>query len=119
MIQISVKNMDKLTKGLERFPNLLREAISRTIRASAFYVEAEAKPVTPVDTGRLRASIGADKIEPFEAIISPHTDYAIFVHEGTRYMRKRPFMLWGSKKARPLIQQTFADEIARAAKNTF
>lgn len=71
----------------------------------AYSVEREAKKVTPVDTGRLRASISTD-VGPLMARIAPHTNYALFVHEGHRsrggssFVRPRPFLTTGFEVAR-------------------
>jgi HK97 gp10 family phage protein len=43
-------------------------------------------------SGNLRASIRVHGLKPMSASIGPSADYAIFVHEGTRFMRARPFM---------------------------
>lgn len=80
----------------------LKKGISQAIERLAFTTEREAKKVTPVDTGRLRASI-ATNITPFRAIVAPHTHYAGFVHEGTRYMRARPYLKWGWETTRRTV----------------
>lgn len=72
----------------------LKEALTQF----SFLIESESKKVAPVDTGRLRASIFT-RIQGFSATIKPNTNYAGFVHWGTRYMRARPFMKWGFSKA--------------------
>lgn len=60
-------------------------------------VERFAKQLTPVDTGRLRASIHYSPADLFlTSIVSTNTDYAVFVHEGTKFMRGRPFMKYGA-----------------------
>lgn len=79
----------------------LDKAIHDILTDFAFTTERYAKQVTPVDTGRLRASIGTGFLiasgigRGGVARVAPHTDYAGFVHEGTRKMRARPFMKWG------------------------
>lgn len=90
--------------------------IGRAIRKSALLVEREAKIRTPVDTGQLQGSIAAD-IYPLMATIEPHKDYAMYVHEGTRFMSARPFMVQGADAARSTIQTIFDDEIANIMKN--
>ena len=83
--------------------------VQQKLEQFAFRTEAESKVVTPVDTGRLRASIGTD-IGNLEAKIAPHTDYAGFVHWGTSRVRGRPFMLWGLQAASKEFSE---DEFAR------
>lgn len=72
--------------------------LQRQLQIFAFDIERESKRVAPVDTGRLRASIFTS-IGNLEARIKPNVNYAIYVHEGTRYMRARPFMMIGFEKA--------------------
>lgn len=79
----------------------INEKMHKIIEEFALLVERYSKQVTPVDTGRLRASIGTGFLisagigQGGVAIVAPHTEYAGFVHEGTRKMRGRPFMRWG------------------------
>jgi len=123
MIRIEIKNLDKVIKKFDRLPKELTIEIRDAIRKSAFLVEAEVKPITPIDTGRLRGSISSD-ISPFRAVISPHVFYAIFVHEGTKNWpiwmppkapgTVRQFMKVGAEKAKPKIEKTFEKAIKRA-----
>lgn len=104
-IRVTVKpTMEELKAKFGSFKaeNFLRDEI----RKIAFSVERFSKQLTPVDTGRLRSSITVDMMQVPEigATIAPHTDYAIFVHEGTRYMRARPFMQKGAEYAGQFIE---------------
>jgi len=67
----------------------------KEIERFAFGIERESKIKSPVDTGLMRGSI-ATNIGNLEARIGPHTFYSIFVHEGTRFMKGRPFLRWGA-----------------------
>lgn len=111
-ITISV-NSDKYAKYLGDLPSHIRNAIGTAIKKSAYLVEREAKLETPVDTGRMRASIFSD-IQPEIATISPYVNYAVFVHEGTRYIKANPFMERASQNAQSGVQGFFDDEIDRA-----
>lgn len=60
-------------------------------------VQNAARQRAPVDTGRLRSSIATTRPEArgdrtLVVRIGSNVRYAIFVHEGTRYMRARPFL---------------------------
>lgn len=67
----------------------------------AFAIERFSKQVTPVRTGRLRASIGVSTgwgSTRMTAFVQPHVNYAYYVHEGkgtNRRIGPRPFMKWG------------------------
>ncbi len=82
--------------------------LAREIERVTFKIMRFAKQVTPVDTGRLRASIGGGafkggsfpmgtgvSVTNLEGIVSTNVAYALPVHEGTRFMRGRPFMEQG------------------------
>jgi HK97 gp10 family phage protein len=71
--------------------------LQQQVKRLAFSVERYAKQLTPVDSGRLRASIHTSPgTLGLSAVVSTRTNYAFFVHEGTKYMRGRPFMKYGA-----------------------
>lgn len=87
---------NNLTKIAARLP----EAASEIVRKAAFDVEANAKAVVPVDTGKLKNSITSEFPSPTKAIIAPHTEYAHFVEYGTRRMRAIPYMRPAAEKVK-------------------
>lgn len=48
-----------------------------------------------IKTGALRSSISTTSLTRKSATIGPVMNYGIFVHEGTKFMRARPFMSAG------------------------
>jgi len=98
MIEVKIPNLNKLKKAFGSHRSLFITEFQRAISLAGRKIEAESKKVTPVDRGRLRASIRAD-IGRLQAIVAPHTEYAVFVHEGTSRMKGRPFMKQGTDKA--------------------
>lgn len=70
----------------------------RWLAKIAALVETAAKGQTPVDTGRLRSSITWVVLvdaKGLVAVIGTSISYAIFVHNGTRYVIGRPFLVNG------------------------
>lgn len=73
----------------------IRGASMRELRVVGPLVTARAKVLAPVDTGRLRASIGPPEyrrtftLRPEVSVVA-HTDYAKYVHDGTRPHTIRP-----------------------------
>jgi len=88
---------DNLPRIAERLP----EAVSAIIRKAAFDIEANAKAIVPVDTGKLKNSISSEFPSLTKAISAPHTDYAIYVEFGTRYQRAQPYMRPAAEKVAP------------------
>jgi len=102
--------VDVLKKRFKNRAAELPKAIKEAIYKSALEVEGAAKTFTPVDTGRLRASIFTSLYSDY-AIVQPKTNYALFVHEGTRFMEARPFMRWGADAADRQIQINFEEAV--------
>lgn len=70
-------------------------AIAADLARRAAKVEREAKRLCPVDTGRLRASIGwslANDIRGPLAVVGTDVEYAPFVEFGTSKMAAQPFL---------------------------
>lgn len=69
--------------------------VGRELARRAIKVEAAAKRICPVDTGRLRASIThrlEHDAEGLLAIIGTDVEYAAYVEFGTSHMRAQPYL---------------------------
>lgn len=93
-VKPSFEELGKRFKGID-----LTKAIQQGIEEFAFVIERYAKISSPIDTGRLRSSIATD-MGNLRARVAPHVKYALFVHDGTKYMKGRPFMKIGESQAR-------------------
>ena len=105
---IQIKGLEELRRRWATAPAKIKKMTMDALTRSGYLVEGASKRVTPVDTGRLRSSISlssslALRTEP-HVVISPHTDYANFVHFGTRYMKARPFMTQGYEAVKSRIK---------------
>lgn len=103
MLKVNVTFDPKLERVEDAFKEVNLKKVLREITDEiAFGVERYAKQVTPVDTGRLRASIGVSSglgHDYIRSLVSTNVNYARYVHEGTWKMRGRPFMRWGTEFA--------------------
>lgn len=110
------------TDSLEAFAGIMKrveekspEIIDNALMKAGFLVEREAKKLTPVKTGRLRASIAVESLialrKEKHVAISPHTDYADYVH------RRVPFMTAGYYTAKGRIDELFADIVVKELSN--
>ena len=74
-------------------------------------IERGAKIMAPKDTGHMASKIATRKqLMPFgidryevRSVVGGPAPYNYFVHEGTRKMRARPFMMWGLSYAQHLF----------------
>ncbi len=125
MIKIEIKGLNKAIDKFGMMSPKMKKELGIAVRKSAIRVGDKAKPITPWDSTRMRTSIRAD-IDPFRAVIEPHVEYAIYIHEGTKkyplYMPpKKPgtfrqFMKIGAKRATPEIQRFFDEAVEKAIK---
>lgn len=88
------------------------DIVQRELKDTASNIEKGAKNITPVDTGRLKASIAAD-VRGLEANIGTDVEYARFVHDGTYKMEARPFLFSAADDILEGIEDRIADDIAR------
>lgn len=87
--------------NLPRIAEQLPQAVSEIVRKAAYDVEAHAKSIVPVDTGKLKNSITSEFPSQTKAIISPHTEYAAYVEFGTRRQRAKPYMRPAAERVAP------------------
>lgn len=112
-VHVTIKNLPQIRAAFGKAPRLMVKKLDDAIKKSAFLIERESKTRTPVLTGRLRAS-HQTTYAPLQATIEPTAEYAIYVHEGTRFMRARPFLLEGVQAAEKSVQKFFTDAVKEA-----
>jgi len=82
------RNIDALTKGANA-------DVGKELARRAIKVEAGAKRLCPVDTGRLRSSITwrADSdAQGISVVIGTNVEYAVYVEVGTSTQAARPYL---------------------------
>jgi len=99
-------------------PTVINNDLPKGLKKAAFIVEGESKKLTPVDTGRLRSSIYTT-VKTMSAIVQPKTNYALFVHEGTRRMKPRKFMTEGLERSETRIARIFKGQIKKSISTVF
>lgn len=118
-VTVEIKNIDKVRKALDSYPTIATKHIDGAIKRSIFKTQELSKNNSPVRTGYLRRSHVAT-FQPLKGILEPIANYAMFVHEGTRFMRANPFLRNALNDANTDIQGYFEkglndtmEEIAR------
>lgn len=113
VITLEIKGLRELMKNFKKSPLIVYRELNKAIKKIGFMVTMKAKDVTPVKTGALRASI-RPSFRRLTAIIEPHINYALYVHEGTRYMKPRPFLKWGLENSVTDIENELTISVQRA-----
>jgi len=105
----------KVDIDTDKMKSLLAEGIEKGLTMAAITVDKSAKVKTPVDTGRLRASIGYE-VESDTATIGTNVEYATFIEYG--HSRKAPdgFLRPALDENRGKINKMIADAIKAVLK---
>lgn len=106
------------TSNARNVEQAMEQTITRMLTKIGLYTEGKIKEkitqMDAVDTGYLRNSIDSKVVSSEKKLaIGTNCSYAIFVHEGTRRMRQRPFIKKTVLEEKDKITQIATDELQR------
>ena len=127
-IKIEIVGKDKVVARLKRFGNNAPANVATALYQEAQALIAEAKQITPVDTGALRASgmiqmptLQGKQVEVRCGFGGPAAPYAVYVHENLEAHHQPPtqakFLEVPAKRRAKGMQQRVADSISRMVNN--
>jgi len=90
-VDIKIKNLPQIKAAFGKAPFLMSKELNLAIRKSIFTIQRSSMIKTPVDTGRLRASTRS-LFDNLKGEVGTHTNYDIYIHDGTRYIKARPYL---------------------------
>lgn len=109
-ISITIKNLPQIKAAFGSAPRLMARELNLAIRKTVLTIEADSKRNTPVRTGRLRAST-YDRFSNLKGEVGTNTDYDRFVHEGTRFMKGRPYLRMAVQSNESNTDRFFTDAV--------
>lgn len=113
-VHIEIKNIAEIRRAFDKAPRLMGDAFKGALQKSALQVQRESMIRTPVLTGRLRSShenfLSGAGLQ-MSATVEPTANYGVFVHEGTRFMKGRPFLLEGAEASLNEIDDYFTKAV--------
>lgn len=112
-IAVQITNLPQIRAAFAQAPQITAKYLDKAIKKSALAIEGASKTLTPVRTGFLRASHQVT-FAPLQATIMPTADYAIYVHQGTKYMKGRPFLFDAVQAEESDLQKFFTDAVQDA-----
>jgi len=117
MANIVITGLDELIKNFGRANAIVNSNIQEAIRRSVIILQYDLQRggYVPVKTGTMKSSI-RPTITPLRATIQPNVDYAIYVHEGTKFMKGRPFFEWAVERKQDDVQKEFEISISKITK---
>jgi len=98
-VNIKISNLSAIKKAFKQAPDLMAKELNLAIKKTLISIQAETiKNVHPdrginIITGGLLAATERPPIfTNLKGVYEIDISYGIYVHEGTRYMRPRPFL---------------------------
>jgi len=117
-VVIKIQGLNKLRGNFEASPRLIDGALKRAVKTSVNFIRPIMRKESPVDTGALRRNTYA-MAKGFYGEVAPNlevTPYALFVHEGTRFIKPNPFIIRTGKLVEAPVQKIFANTLNRIVK---
>jgi len=91
-MSVIIRGTSKVTANMQSAADAVEAAVGDAVREAAMMIERDAKINVPVDTGRLRASIGAEEKTPLLFVVGTNVEYAAPVEFGTSKMAAQPYL---------------------------
>lgn len=111
-VTIKIENLNEIRAAFSKAPAAMTKELDKSIKKSIFAIQGESMVRTPVDTGRLRAS-HTTLFSLLRGEVGPTANYSLFVHEGTRYMKGRPFLFNAARSQEKGVQDNFKDAVQK------
>lgn len=109
-IGIKIKNLPQIKRAFGMAPTLMKRELNTAIRKTIFTIQADSMRNTPVDTGRLRASTSS-RFSNLRGEVGTNTKYDVFVHNGTRFMKARPYLANAARSQQSNTDKFFTDAV--------
>lgn len=93
----------------------LNDASRKGITEACLLVQAQAKALTPVDTGNLRDSIDykvEDNKGEASGVVGTAIDYGVHIEYGTEYQKAQPYLIPAFRENKSNIEKIIGDLIA-------
>lgn len=119
-VDITVEGLEELKKWIDKYPQISRKEVDTAFLRSLTRIWGEEKKEAPFGvSGELRDRWSIER-SPFEARFKADTEYALYVHEGTKpHFPPREYLEpWANKHGIPvfLVQMAIAKKGTKANK---
>ena len=120
-VSIKIKNLPQIRAAFAKSPVIMTKNLRKAIETALLTVQRQSIINAPRRTGFLKASHQYRMLSNLSGYVQPTAYYASFVHDGTRFMRGRPFLRQADAEKESEIDRLFQtavqdtlDEIARS-----
>lgn len=105
---VEFDDVRKLTADLANASPRVQRRGSQALRKTLLDTERSAKNRAPVDTGKLKGSIGVTMHSDYSGEVGPTAEYGYWVEMGTSRMAPQPYMGPAADIHFPLFEQAIA-----------
>jgi HK97 gp10 family phage protein len=127
IIKITIENKNRILNAFRQAPELMAKKLQETLFKAGGMISGEVKKhITlgtnmwkpPIRTGAMRRGIAVVSSSQNRVVIKPSniTYYAFYVHEGTKFMRGRPFFEITAKQSQKTIESFINKELDSAVR---
>lgn len=109
-ISIKITNLPQIKSAFNKAPGLMTKELNTAIAKSIFTIKRGSMINTPVLTGRLRASTYTN-LNNLRGEIGTNTNYDVFIHEGTKFMKARPYLRDAVEASNEDVNKFFSDAV--------
>lgn len=109
-VNITITNIDQIRRAFDVAPMEMTKQLNLAIKKTLIHIQRKSMINTPVLTGRLRGST-TTSFGSLRGEVGTHTNYDLFVHEGTRFMRGRPYLKQAVDESSSETEQEFKDAV--------
>lgn len=106
-IKIKITNLPQIRAAFAMSPRIMTVNLRKAIQRSVIRIGARSRRNTPVLTGRLRASHYERFTGGLQGEVGTNTSYDLFVHQGTRFMRGRPYLRLAVEQEQTSVDNEF------------
>ncbi|MEM3788282.1 MAG: HK97 gp10 family phage protein [Candidatus Bathyarchaeia archaeon] len=89
--EVTVEDAD-FRRRMERLPGSVSKWVQQGLQQTAQMVQARARQLAPVKTGRLMQSINVQMVDEYNFKVGCYVPYALYQEFGTRYIQPRYFL---------------------------
>lgn len=108
-MSIKVSGLSEVLRNIQNIK--AAQIASEVVSETSLRVQMSAKQLSPVDTGRMRASIEIVKAMPTLHFVIVDVDYAKYVEFGTYKQRAQPYLRPALEMHRAFFHQRFKQKL--------
>lgn len=117
-MSLKVNGLEGLNRALKGASQAVKGEVGNAVKMIVATLERGGKeavrsgPTRAFDTGNLMNNIGS-VYDQFSGIIFSEAPYSLYIHEGTKYMKERPFFEKAIEDSQESIQNIIEDSLNR------